>query len=250
MDDRSDRLHPRVALVFLYLLGVAGTAAGITLLFLGMRAGMDVGGMCAEGGPYAIETHCPQGATVGTMLGIFLGLGSAFLAGWEGASIGGGAGSIVLLAWPALFGVLGFNFLQYGFDPPGSDPAWDWSWLICGIIFEVMALGPLLIAVWAARAAGVDGLAGVARAAPGRQRLEARIANAKARRDAHPNAFEPVAPKVHETAESPGEKTEGTDAANTLVDALERLAALHEDASLTDEEYARAKAEIMERAGA
>ena len=236
--------------MFFYLLGVAGTAAGITLLFLGMRAVMDVGGMCAEGGPYAIETHCPQGSIVGTLLGTFLGLGSALLAGWKGASIGGGAGSVVYLAWPALFGALGFNFLQYGFDPPGIDPGWDWSWLICGIVFEAMAFGPLLIGIWAARAAGIDGLASVTRAAPGAQRLETTIADARARRQVRPNAFEPVVSTAYETAVTPGENAEGTAGAEVLVDALERLAALHEDASLTDEEYARAKAEILERARA
>ena len=49
--DPLGRPVPSVADVILYLLGIAGVAAGITLLFLGMRAVMDVGGMCAEGGP-------------------------------------------------------------------------------------------------------------------------------------------------------------------------------------------------------
>ena len=69
-----------------------------------------------------------------------------------------------------------------------------------------MAFGPLLIGIWAARAAGVDGLASVTRAAPGGQRLETTIADARARRQARPNAFEPVGPTAYETAESPGEQ--------------------------------------------
>ena len=43
---------------------------------------------------------------------------------------------------------------------------------------------------------------------------------------------------------------EGEAGADVLVDALEHLAALHEDGSLTDDEYSRTKADLMERAGA
>src|SRR3712207_7813523 len=41
--------------------GVAGMAACLTLVFLGMRAVMDVGGACADGGPFVIDTPCPDG---------------------------------------------------------------------------------------------------------------------------------------------------------------------------------------------
>jgi hypothetical protein len=58
------------------------------------------------------------------LLGIFGGLGSLLLAGWKGVAIGEGALSVLFLGWPALFGALGFNFLQYGFVPPGDDPGW------------------------------------------------------------------------------------------------------------------------------
>ena len=42
---------------------------------------------------------------------------------------------------------------------------------------------------------------------------------------------------------------EGAAGAEVLVGALERLAALHEDGSLTDDEYTRAKADLLKRAG-
>ena len=45
----------------IYLAGVAGMAASIVVIFLGMRAVLDIGGFCAEGGPYEIQTHCPDG---------------------------------------------------------------------------------------------------------------------------------------------------------------------------------------------
>ena len=65
----SPASRTRASDLVLYLVGVAGIAAGITLLFLGMRAVMDVGGMCAEGGPYVIEQHCPEGAALAMLLG-------------------------------------------------------------------------------------------------------------------------------------------------------------------------------------
>ena len=51
---RRRRVRGRVPLgpVVDYLLGVAGLAFCITLLWLGMRAVMDLGGFCASGGPY------------------------------------------------------------------------------------------------------------------------------------------------------------------------------------------------------
>jgi hypothetical protein len=38
---------------------VTGLSACITLVFLGMRAVMDIGGACADGGPYVSANPCP-----------------------------------------------------------------------------------------------------------------------------------------------------------------------------------------------
>ena len=43
-----------------YLLGIAALAFCIALLWLGMRAVMDLGGFCASGGPYEIAVECPD----------------------------------------------------------------------------------------------------------------------------------------------------------------------------------------------
>ncbi|MEO8625387.1 MAG: SHOCT domain-containing protein [Candidatus Limnocylindrales bacterium] len=128
--------------VVLYLLGVAGLAACLTLVFLSMRAVMDVGGFCAEGGPYEIQTHCPEGTALLLPLAIFAGLGSAALMGWKGQSLGGPFGSLVALAWPALFISLGWNFLEYGLWADSSGIVW--GWLIPGIVFEIMGIVPLI----------------------------------------------------------------------------------------------------------
>jgi MFS family permease len=266
--DPLARRGPSVADVLLYLAGVAGIAASITLLFLGMRAVMDVGGFCAEGGPYEIEVHCPEGAPAVTLLGFFLGFASLLLAAWKGSAISEAATSVLFLAWPALFGALGFNFLQYGFDPPGDDPGWAWGWLICGVVFWAMAFGPILLAMLAGMATppGPAGPQRAARAAPGGPRLNAALQDAWATRDARRRSPESVALPTVEEARASLAATGGAagdlgavgiapggvagETGPALVDALERLAELHEAGSLTDGEYTRAKSEILERSGA
>ena len=94
------------------------TRRALTIIWLSMRAVLDVGGYCAEGGPYVIAQHCPDGVAWLLPLSIFAGLGSAGLMGWKGAQLGGPYGGLVLLAWPALFISLGWNFLEFAFFPP------------------------------------------------------------------------------------------------------------------------------------
>ena len=48
-----------------------------------------------------------------------------------------------VLAWAALFGSLGWNFMEYGvFDSPTGI---EWGWAIPGVLFWLMAAGPLLV---------------------------------------------------------------------------------------------------------
>lgn len=229
VQDPSRRPGPRARDLLLYLVGVAGLAAAITLLFLGMRAVMDVGGMCAEGGAYVIQQHCPEGAAVTTLLGFLGGFASIVLAGWFGSSIDGRAGSVVFLAWPAAFGALGFNFLQYGLDPPGDQPGWVWGWLVTGVVFELMAFGPLLVGARLGRSGG-DRATAAAAARP------------------NPGAATPVA--LGTDRDDAGPTVAHDVPRDDMVGGLERLADLHRAGSLSDDEYARAKAELLERAGA
>jgi hypothetical protein len=128
----------------LYLLvGVAGAALCLTLIFLSMRSVMDVGGQCADGGPYVSRQSCPSGVTVALLGGIFGLFGFGALAAIGGTGVGGRYGGIIFLAWPALFLSLGWNFLEYGVRPPGGDGP-DAAWLLCGVVFVVMGGGPLL----------------------------------------------------------------------------------------------------------
>jgi len=134
--------------------GAAGFAAGLTCTYLAMRDLMvNSGGSCASGGPYAVAAghECGSEATL-----LFVGIVALLIFGavFAGAtSAGGGPGSGMdagFLMWAALFGALGFNFLQLGFDPP-EDMSGAGGWIVAGVIFELMALGGLVPLTWSAR---------------------------------------------------------------------------------------------------
>jgi hypothetical protein len=124
-------------------IGMLGIAAALTVLFFSMRAVMDIGGSCASGNvPYAITRPCPSGVP-GLMVGsIFLGL--AFLGLYAFNAVGP---NLTLLAWPALFLSLGWNFLDYGVNPPDGSDGVVWGWLLCGVIFVLMGGVPLIIGI-------------------------------------------------------------------------------------------------------
>lgn len=230
--------------VVLYFVGVAGVAAAITLGFLADRAVMDVGGMCAEGGPYVIAQHCPRNTELMIPLA-FLGAAAAIvLTAWKGSTIGGGAGSVALLAWPAAFGAVGFTSLQYGLDPPGDQPGWVWGWLVMGIIFLAMALIPLLLGIAVILGVGSDRGSAGRPAAPAPQSGASRAVEDDVTLDIVTGA------RVLDGAggsrdEGPAEAS-GERRVEPLVGGLERLTALHEGGALTDDEFAVAKHELLE----
>lgn len=124
--------------------GLWGTAACMTILYLGMRAVMNVGGFCAEGGAYQIAVHCPQGVALLMPLSIFVGLFCALL---YAISCPPQAPNIAPLFWTALFVSLGWNFLDYGFVPLLHGAPWDISWTLCGFVFLAMGLGPVFLGI-------------------------------------------------------------------------------------------------------
>jgi len=132
----------RSILCFVSMLGVA---AALTVLFFSMRAVMDIGGSCASGNvPYAITRPCPTGVP-GLMVGSIL-LGLVFLGVYAFSAVGP---NLTLLAWPALFLSLGWNFLDYGVSPPDGSTGPVWGWLICGVIFVLMGGLPLIFGTMA-----------------------------------------------------------------------------------------------------
>lgn len=123
---------------------LGGVACGLTLLYLGMRAIMDVGGACASGGPYVPSVECPEGVPLLMIGGLWGGLISLGLYLWSTSKHR--VPTLVALSWPALFLSLGWNFLDYGLDPPGGEGL-VWGWLICAALFALMGGLPLLAMV-------------------------------------------------------------------------------------------------------
>lgn len=182
-----------------------------------MRAVMDVGGFCAEGGPFEIETHCPQGVP-GIMVGGLLGgLVLAFV--YVGVAVWRRIPSFAMLLWPALFLSLGWNFLEYAFDPPGTGGGVVWGWLICGVIFMLMGGLPLLFML----PATIRGFT----------------------REEKPPRGWPVGMPLAQMQRVAARVQPSTATRAGMVDELERLAKLHDRGALTDDEYAAAKARLL-----
>lgn len=224
---------PSVGAVARYLAGIGGLAFCLTLVWLSMRAVLDIGGVCATGGPYVPRVPCPE-EVVAVMplaiIGLFVFGG---LAWWGGAGLGGAWAGLILLAWPALFLSLGWNFLEYGLAPPGGEEGeLAWGWLVSGVIFVVMGGGPLLLALW-----GVAEVASGGRSyAGGRVIVGSRRANVLGSAAARPG---------HEDS-SGDEATSGHD----LTARLERLARLRAAGALTEAEFEAAKRATLDEAGA
>jgi hypothetical protein len=197
---------------------MGGLAFCLALLWLGMRAVLDIGGACASGGPYVPRVECPDAVIASTplsILGLFVFGG---LAAWGGSSLGGGWIGLIFLAWPALFISLGWNFLEYGFFPPEGAEGWIWGWIFCGVVFVLMGAVPLVVALWGASEA--DG----GRAYAGRRVVVRRST---------PNVLTSPSTEADVQAFGP--------ASDPVADRLERLAALHDQGKLTDEEFEAAK---------
>ena len=225
----------------LYLVGVAGLAASLTVVWLGMRAVLDVGGYCAENGPYVIAQHCPEGTAVLLPLAVFAGLGSAGLVAWKGAQLGEPWGSLVGLAWPALFISLGWNFLEFALWPPEGIDGIQLGWLIPGILFVIMGAVPLIGFLpggksW--RSSGADATFAAFTdpdtSSDGLDQQRVRL----------------LTDLVQHAKEQPSATTAtaaaaGDSAGQDLVSELERIDALHRSGSLTYDEYRRAKQSLL-----
>jgi hypothetical protein len=216
--------HERRPFSLIGIIVVTGTllivAACLTIVFLAMRSVMDIGGFCAEGGPYEIETHCPKGTPGLLMGGIWIGVIAAFAYVWQASryralNLGG-------LLWPALFLSLGWNFLEYGVSPP-FEGGLAWGWLIPGGVFVLMGGLPLFWVI-PALVRPDDGPSNTVGFALRQGAGAARHAASQLRVTAAPS------------------RSEG------LVDALERLDRLHRRGRLSDAEYEAAKQRLLEGA--
>ena len=109
---------------------VLGTT--ITWAFFAMRSVMDVGGSCADGGPYVSAQPCPDGSWL-IAVAVPVMLLTAIFGSMAAMSVN--APNLLILMWALLFGSLGWNFLEYAFTGPDL----VWGWLVCGVMFWLMA---------------------------------------------------------------------------------------------------------------
>ena len=133
---------------------VAVIGLALTWCFFGMRSVMDIGGACASGGPYVPVQPCPAGADIMLSVAIPVLILTTFLATAVAVTLG--APTLILPMWVLLFGSLGWNFLEYAFPADGGVVV---GWLVCGIVFEAMALpaAALLVVTGSKQLPGLEG---------------------------------------------------------------------------------------------
>jgi hypothetical protein len=194
----------------LAILTFGGLLAGAyTVLFLGMRSVMAIGGSCGGVG----APRCP--GNVGGLMpaAIWGGLIFAGLYIWQ--CVKHDVPSFTSLLWPALFLSLGYNFFDYAFN--GGAVAS--GFLICGVVFGLMGAVPLIYAVphlWKVYARGeID-----------------------ADKPWHVTATGSAVGAL-KTISRLQPKPVG------MADNLERLAQLHKSGQLSDFEYAQAKDRVI-----
>lgn len=231
-DDTSLPTGVVVRKLVLTFVGVFVFAAGITLINESMSAVMDVGGSCGSGGPYLVRQQCPDGAGL-IVVGIFaalLGTGLALAGTFRNGP------QLWVLAWPALFIALGWNFLVYGLDPPPPEDGLVWGWLVCAVLFFLMGGIPLLFVLWKPKVTlwGGRGASGSSAARP------------PTARSTVPRFGETAVPTVPFAAAVVSSPPPNVDSDDDLMSDLERLSRLHRDGQLTDQEFERAKSALLD----
>jgi hypothetical protein len=216
------QLITRSVVTFVALTGVA---MALTWLFLGMRAVMQIGGSCASGGPYEVATPCPEGIPLVMLGGIFGGLVFLGVYATKGLRFGP---RLAFLAWPALFLSLGWNFLEFGLNPPGDEGGVSVSWLFCAVLFALMGGVPLVFLFTGSGLRSTFAADGT-----GPSLIGTRVKSARSSGE----ALGKVSGRV-DTGDQGGQPDD-------LPNALERMAALHASGALTDDEFTAAKRRLL-----
>jgi hypothetical protein len=121
---------------------IAGAFAGwalfvfcFTVLYRGVETLSGLGGFCASGGPYVIQTECPSSVLWALPLG-FVGV----FVSWVIAFVvqKGFSTPLVVWGWPILFVGLG---IQFFLSIPVSGV---FVGILCGTLFVIMGLAPLI----------------------------------------------------------------------------------------------------------
>jgi Short C-terminal domain len=146
--------------------------------------------------------------------------------------------------WPALFLSLGWNFLEFGLDPPGPGGL-EWGWLVCAVVFFVMGGVPLaavLPALWRRLTGRTSPSRLREMPLPRRARSAASTGSGSSRWIGWEAASATTAATSTTAAPTP-------DRPGDLVTSLERLDELHRSGALDDDEYDAAKRRILEAGG-
>jgi hypothetical protein len=230
--------------------GVALGTLSITLIFLGMRAVMAIGGACADGGPFVPVQPCPDGVPALLTLGIFGLFGFGGLGMYAGVKVGGPWAALPLLGWPALFLSLGWNFLEYG----TTGDVLEWGWVVPGVLFVVMGGAPLVIA-WMGRSSAtpVSARFGLPYARDTHEPGPSLGWDPSHRRSTPPTSA--AAARAGDPVDATSPKPDSTPSAmapqgsaGDLVDRLERLADLRRRGDLSTTEFERFKAALLDEA--
>jgi len=192
--------------------------ACLAVIFLSMRSVMDIGGSCGSGGPYEIAHPCPGHVAALMPAAIWGGLIFTGLYVWVCARLE--VPSFVSLLWPALFLSLAYNFFDYGVRGGGAAS----GWIVCGVVFAVMGVVPLLWAVPHLWRVYVHG-----------QQDDPKPWHVSATGNAVGSATTALN-LLGQLARSPNED---------MTDSLERLDELHKSGALDDLEYAKAKDRVI-----
>jgi len=137
----NKRSRERILLPLIGLLvGAFGFSFALTCLYHAMRGVMRLGGFVASGGPYVIAHEAPSWIWIAPV-SIVTGMIFVFIHWIAARKLQ--CLSIHALAWPALFLSLGYNFWEFGFNPPGGGTSV--AWLICGALFWLMGAVPVWI---------------------------------------------------------------------------------------------------------
>lgn len=205
---------PRPARIVLSLFGTVVTSGCIVVLYLGMLSVMAVGGTCASGGPYEIAVECPQAVAWLMPASIFIGMAGAAVAVWGAPAA---LRPFAVVFWSALFGLLGWGFMQAGL--PSGEQSFGATGIFLGLMFWLMAAFPLYFVIRYA----VNGTA-----------IFEADASATGRLTSH-YYVEVVEPRV---------RTDAFPSDDVSV-ALARLAELHRAGDLSTEEFTQAKQRLL-----
>lgn len=219
-------------------MGFSIFAFGLTLLYLGMRAVMDVGGACASGGPYVSAQECPAG-TGYMMLGFFAcGVGAVLIL--VGAIPKGPR--LLIFTWASIFLSLGWNFIDYGFSSE-SGGGGRVGLLVCAGLFVLMGGAPLLFAISDPKKTfwGNDKEVDYSKVFSGESNFRSRLSARE-----FVVGDQSVASRGQGRGSHPTDASTDSESSDDLVESLRRLSEMWRNGDLSDDEYARAKNKILE----